>query len=173
MLSLLRQENAPFPGTFGSQAQQACNTCRKQKRKCDKSLPSCSRCASLQRMCDYSDTAPPTTAPTAEDFASLQLKLAEIEARLNSQSPNNNSTGVQSLTSPPQTTSTSSYVGGSEPNSWMEVDSARESFVKNKFPSILFLDIDMYRFGGKIPPKPTVDVPMVSFIILPRNGSRL
>ena len=61
------------------QASQACISCRKQKRKCDKSLPTCTLCLRMIRPCDYSDATP---APNAEDFAQLQQKVTELESRL-------------------------------------------------------------------------------------------
>lgn len=156
-------------GSSSSRATQACVTCRKQKRKCDKNLPSCSRCSSLQRACDYSDPAPPAAAaaPSAEAFANLQMKLAEIEARLDSARAN-----------PPQsqangTPGSSTYVGGSEstpesagpgvarPMGDLWVD-GKAAFERTKFPTVMFLDSDVYKWAGVSRPNPNVDVPMVS-----------
>lgn len=155
-------------GASGSRATQACVTCRKQKRKCDKTLPSCSRCSSLQRACDYSDSASPAAAPSAEAFASLQMKLAEIEARLDSARAN-----------PPQSqlngtpASSSTYFGGSEstpesaapgvvrPRGDMWVD-GRAAFERTKFPTVMFLDSDVYKWAGISRPNPNIDIPLVS-----------
>lgn len=156
-------------GVSGSRAAQACVTCRKQKRKCDKTLPSCSRCSSLQRACDYSDLGAPSAAPSAEAFANLQTKLAEIEARLDSARANH----------PPQgqmngTPGSSTYVGGSEssPESagpagvvrprgdlWMDGQAA---FERTKFPAVMFLDTDVYKWAAVSRPNPNIDIPMVS-----------
>lgn len=153
-LSLLPSEPPP-------RAPQACLTCKKQKRKCDKALPSCTRCASLQRACDYeSDTGTTSStaaaAPTAQDFASLQRKLAQIEARL------------ENL---PRTTHVDPSLGMNVDTA-MDIDDGGKSMGRgvetatatlptNRFPSSLFLDIDMYHFAKNIPPRPTVDIPMV------------
>jgi len=59
-------------------ASQACISCRKQKRRCDKQLPSCSLCARLNRICDYND---PSTSST-DDLLFLRRKVEELEARL-------------------------------------------------------------------------------------------
>ncbi|KIX07922.1 uncharacterized protein Z518_02576 [Rhinocladiella mackenziei CBS 650.93] len=60
-------------------APQACVACRKQKRKCDKALPSCSLCSRMSRSCDYSESNP---HPSADDFAMMRQKIADLEARL-------------------------------------------------------------------------------------------
>ncbi|KAI0158303.1 hypothetical protein GGR57DRAFT_500417 [Xylariaceae sp. FL1272] len=62
-----------------AKATQACLSCRKQKRKCDKSMPSCALCTRMSRFCDYSDTPP---NPTVEDIEALRARLAELEAKL-------------------------------------------------------------------------------------------
>lgn len=63
----------------GLRASQACIACRRQKRKCDKQLPSCALCLRMSRSCDYSDSTP---TPNADDFALLRQKVAELESRL-------------------------------------------------------------------------------------------
>ncbi|KAF6814743.1 fungal specific transcription factor domain-containing protein [Colletotrichum plurivorum] len=65
----------------GAKAAQACGSCKRQKRKCDKALPACGLCSRMDRHCDYAE--PQLPAPTADDFAALQLKLLELESRLN------------------------------------------------------------------------------------------
>lgn len=137
-----------MPGTTTARATQACLTCRKQKRKCDKLLPACSRCASLQRPCDYSDNAP-AAAPTAEDFAALQTRLVDIEARLNPRPE-----AQRSMTP----TAYDAYMGSSHLSSAHHADVPTWS---NRFPSVFFLDTDVYRFANKMPPKPEVDIPPV------------
>lgn len=155
---------ALVPSGATPRAAQACATCRKQKRKCDKALPSCSRCASLRRACDYSELpeshgngASLGGAPTAEDFASLQNKLAEIEARLNAGANGGNK---------PMSIDTMDIDGGS---SW-ERPVAMGNLPQNSFPSSLFLDVDMYHYMKDSPPKPVVDIPMVSLNESKRNG---
>lgn len=154
MLSLLPRENqdelAHGSGTTTSKAAQACMTCRKQKRRCDKTLPSCSRCASLQRLCDYSESGP-GAVPTAGDFAALQKKLKELEGRLNSRSED-----IPSMTfSEPE-----ANIGGSEPD--LGVHAITPTW-NNRFPSVFFLDSDVYKAANTLPPKPEVTIPMVSY----------
>ncbi|KAI3395728.1 hypothetical protein diail_951 [Diaporthe ilicicola] len=171
-LSLLpRDQESPWHGSGSSRATQACVTCRKQKRKCDKILPSCSRCASLQRACDYSDAASPAAGPSAEAFASLQTKLAEIEARLDSARaipPRNHMGG---------TPGSSAYVGGSEsspesaglitagPGGDMWVD-GQTSCRSTNFPGVMFLDSDIYKSARIQIPNPNIDIPMEVLEIL-------
>ncbi|KAG8163774.1 hypothetical protein KVR01_007071 [Diaporthe batatas] len=171
------QETAMYSST-GSRAAQACATCRKQKRKCDKTLPSCSRCSSLQRTCDYSDPASPAVAPStsAEAFASLQMKLAEIEARLESVRAN----PAQNPTNASGTPGSSTYVGTeSSPESaaahqgpgivWpggeMWVD-GRASSKKTKFPAVMFLDSDVHRWAEASRPNSNTEIPMEVLEIL-------
>ncbi len=60
-------------------ALQACVSCRKQKRKCDKALPACSLCCRLNRVCDYRDNS---TSTGSDDLAELRQKVQELETRL-------------------------------------------------------------------------------------------
>ncbi|KAI5927292.1 fungal-specific transcription factor domain-containing protein [Camillea tinctor] len=68
-------------------ANQACYSCRKQKRKCDKALPACALCTRMGRTCDYSEVQP---VPTAEDLEALRRQLTELERRLNTTSSGSN-----------------------------------------------------------------------------------
>lgn len=144
-------------------ALQACLTCKRQKRKCDKALPSCSRCASLQRACDYSydadsngsSSAATAAAPTAGDFALLQLKLADIEARLDASAGSSHRRDAMGMD-----VDAGVWEG---PVGYACISSLPTS---TRFPSSLFLDIDMYHFAKKTPPKPLVDIPMVSLDLL-------
>lgn len=144
-------------------AAQACATCRKQKRRCDKLLPACSRCASLQRACDYAPDAnagasssAAATAPTAEDFAALQKKLAEIEARLPGGGGGGNSSNSNPVASSADAGSSAEPGPGDGPG-W-----GGAPVVTKRFPSVFFLDMDIYKFAGIVPRKPVFDIPMVS-----------
>lgn len=157
MLSLLPRTNQDQPAesldTPTSRAAQACLTCRKQKRKCDKLLPSCSRCASLQRICDYSDSGS-GVVPTAEDFAALQSKLNDLEGRLNSRAADESSTNFNT---------SDTHIDSLELDSGNHVTTPNWT---NKFPSVLFLDMDVYKYANTIPPKPEVDIPLVSNMMI-------
>ncbi|GJD02719.1 hypothetical protein ColKHC_11544 [Colletotrichum higginsianum] len=82
-MALLLTPKDRYP--FEAKAPQACGSCKKMKRKCDKALPACGLCARMDRRCDYAEPPPPEPhlAPTAHDFAALQLKLLDLESRLN------------------------------------------------------------------------------------------
>ncbi|KAF3765266.1 putative fungal-specific transcription factor [Cryphonectria parasitica EP155] len=175
-----RVDNAQLEAIAGvtiSLANQACATCKRQKRKCDKRLPACSRCASLQRACDYSDGAVAAAAPSAEDFAALQMKLMEIEARLKSAAtgpgpfPDCQRQQQQTALTP---TASSTNTGGSRSSSENNNSAAgpgtasawTSDFARtmpppptNRFPAVFFLDIDVYYDGMTPPPRPTVDIP--------------
>lgn len=135
-----------------SKAVQACVPCRKQKRKCDKGLPACALCSRMGRVCDYNDVQ---QAPTAEDLMSLQVKIVELEQRLNQKeqsnaSPNGN-TGSTGGTPGPSASFRNAV--NEKPPFWMPSQS--------KFPSAMFLDIDCFIYASLPVPKPSADIPMV------------
>ncbi|KAJ0115829.1 hypothetical protein J7T55_003998 [Diaporthe amygdali] len=155
----------------GSRAVQACITCRKQKRRCDKILPACSRCASLHRACDYSDPASPGATPSAEAFASLQLKLAEIEARLDSarampqHNQINGTPGSSTYVGRSESSPDSAGLGAARSRGDLWVD-GQAAFGRTKFPAVMFLDSDIYKYCGISVPNPNTDIPMEVLEIL-------
>lgn len=112
-------------------APQACTSCRKQKRKCDKSLPQCSLCTRHGRACEYVE--PADEAPTAEDFTALKQDLTDLKrqiAGLNGHTP-------VALDSPGSS-------NDAEPPS---------------FPSLFFLDNEIFEYDRRTIQKPHVPVP--------------
>jgi hypothetical protein len=162
-LSLIPNEDTEM-GEGTSKASQACVPCRKQKRKCDKSLPACGLCSRMGRLCDYTDAQ---QAPTAEDLMSMHQKIIELEQRLNhreQQSSNNSSPSNHA--SPPATTGpTSPFQQALQSNTplWMPAQS--------KFPSALFLDIDCFKWANLPIPKPSVEIPMDVLEILSNSDA--
>ncbi|KAJ4394104.1 hypothetical protein N0V93_003321 [Gnomoniopsis smithogilvyi] len=142
-----QDQSAGAADTFKSRAAQACVTCRKQKRRCDKLMPSCSRCASLQRICDYSESGP-GPAPTSEDFAALQSKLNELEGRLKPHPEYPPSMVLNEA---------EAHRGDLDP---ILGDHFYTPTWNNRFPSVFFLDSDVYKAANTIPPIPEVDIPM-------------
>lgn len=65
-------------------ALQACLSCRSQKRRCDKVLPTCSLCARVRRACNYSFE--PSSSSRSEEFLSHQRKVRHHEAQREGQS---------------------------------------------------------------------------------------
>jgi hypothetical protein len=118
-------------------ANQACLSCRKQKRKCNKALPACALCERMSRPCDYSDVTPP---PTSEDFHALRMKLMELESRLNSGPDHAAFTPSSgSLSGPDAAANALSYTPPQDPP-WQGV--------QNRFPAIAFLDSESFKYGG-------------------------
>ena len=124
-------------------AQQACMSCRKQKRKCNKALPACALCERMNRHCDYSNDSP---APTSEDFNALRMKLIELESRLN---------GGNAITNQPTpfATPSSTTLSGSEPigppvPAYTPPQELPWQGVQNRFPAIAFLDSGAFKYGG-------------------------
>lgn len=149
--------DSPMPNGNGTavglpqapQANQACMTCRKQKRKCNKALPACALCERMNRHCDYSDSTPP---PTSEDFNALRMKLMELESRLNEGGGGGG--GVMN-SPPPFPTPSSGALPGSEalgpqlPYSPQQQEApAQWHGVQNRFPAIVFLDKESFTHGG-------------------------
>ncbi|QKX61941.1 uncharacterized protein TRUGW13939_09097 [Talaromyces rugulosus] len=54
----------------------ACAPCKKNKRRCDKRVPSCGSCLKTGRVCDYS--SPPQVTPESE-ISALQRRVQELE----------------------------------------------------------------------------------------------
>lgn len=83
------------------------------------------------------------------------MKLAQIEARLDA----NSSSMSKQVNMPPEVDPSCGMDAMDIDGGWMRAGALPTSRL---FPSSLFLDIDMYHFAKKTPPKPVVDVPMVS-----------
>ncbi len=157
--------SSPLVGSMDQnppRAPQACMSCRKQKRKCNKGLPACSLCERMGRLCDYSDASP---TPTSDDFNALRQKLLELERRLNG---NNGSSGIENtsyLPTPSASTAsgTADSVGATPGTVYLQNDPAYQN-VQNRFPGIAFLDSEAFKYGQIVVPKPSVDIPVVSFL---------
>lgn len=121
-------------------APQACVSCRKQKRKCDKAIPGCTLCNRMGRACDYSDNSPP---PSSDDFAFLRQKVQELEQRLNER----NSPGHGGL---PSLSKLSSPVSSSGPMF------AGKNF--HGFPTVFFLDSEAFQCVRLPIPRPSITV---------------
>ncbi|KAF4626937.1 hypothetical protein G7Y89_g11217 [Cudoniella acicularis] len=136
------------PDSQGPKANQACLSCKKQKRRCTKDLPACQLCDRMNRHCDYSDAV---ATPTHEDITSLRLKVAELESRFMGApspypaTPSSSMSSIEALS-----TGVPAYNQPQEPpNQW----------IPNKFPAIAFLDKDAFTTGGINIPKPHVPIP--------------
>lgn len=125
----------------------------KQKRKCDKALPACGLCTRMSRACDYSDVPP---APTAEDIMTLQLKLFELESRLNSSGSERSLDGIDGRSEPISRASHTPQLLPAEPL-WESGGGAGKNF-----PSAVFLDGGLFRRSGLYIPRPLFNVPTVS-----------
>lgn len=127
-------------------AHQACLSCRKQKRKCDKSLPACTLCARMNRRCDYSIAAAP---PSSEQFTSLQYKVMELESKLNSTTNMRQSTpAAYSMDTPATSAYTDHQSFDNQGNSFAPPPVDLWMGVKNRFPAIAFLDSQAFGLGG-------------------------
>lgn len=130
-------------------ANQACLSCKKQKRKCDKALPACALCSRMNRACDYSDATPP---PTSDDFNALKIKVMQLEATLhgrhNQATPYTPSSGLASA-----------ETIGHQLSPYNPHQDISWQSVQNRFPAIAFLDGDTFKYGGVVVPKPMVEIP--------------
>ncbi|KAH9997183.1 fungal-specific transcription factor domain-containing protein [Xylariaceae sp. FL0662B] len=135
------------PAASATKANQACYSCRKQKRKCDKALPSCGLCARMGRMCDYSEPLP---TPKAEDLVALQERLLELEHRLRLTGGSEISSGHFSTHGDTTSLSHTPRPLPREPL-WQTGPCA--------FPPALFLDRSLFKSVGLSVPRPVSDVP--------------
>ncbi|TVY81163.1 Depudecin biosynthesis cluster-specific transcription activator, partial [Lachnellula suecica] len=144
----------PMSDGQAPKANQACTTCRKQKRKCNKALPACGLCERMNRHCDYSDSAP---IPTSEDFNALRMKLMELESRLNG--GNGVIPPTPFATATPS--STSEALGGPiPPYSPQQDNQTHWHGVQNRFPAIAFLDKESFTYGGYARPMADCNISM-------------
>ncbi|KZL70576.1 fungal specific transcription factor domain-containing protein [Colletotrichum incanum] len=160
-----------------AKASQACASCRKMKRKCDKSLPACGLCARMERRCDYAEPLP-HPAPTADDFAALQLKLLDLESRLNqaggTSSPSSTTNAVVSATGPGHSHSLHSVPGsasgsGGRDSSMEDTPIAAAAYTSveplwdqapaAQYPPDVFLDISIFEILSQSLPRPVIDIP--------------
>lgn len=98
---------------------QACQTCRSQKRRCDKALPACSLCRRAGRDCDYDISNTSRLPPTAA------LDAAQPAFLIPSPSSSGGHRGSTGLDSPSHTT--------------------RPTAPRIGFPSSFFLDYSVFK----------------------------
>lgn len=145
-------------------APQACSSCRKQKRKCDKQLPSCGLCQRIGRVCDYAPE-PQTSAASPEEFSALRQEVADLRSLLshtvNSTVPisNNHSNGSYGSN------------GHVSLNGSMSLDNSPAKFLSpssngaqawpsaSSFPSLFFLDSNAFEYERFQIQAPFVRVP--------------
>lgn len=129
------------PEIVQPRAPQACVTCKKQKRKCDKALPSCGLCSRMQRHCDYTEQSP---APTHEDINALRMKLIELEAKVNGGNmhppPYATSSGAIPNNGPEYMQPQMPAYAGPQESPFNNID--------NKFPVMAVLDNEVFRNEG-------------------------
>lgn len=166
-LSLLPDQDDTEMSTPGAaiaasaRAAQACVPCRKQKRKCDKALPACGLCSRMGRLCDYTDVQ---QAPTAGDLVSMQMKIVELEQRLNQKEQ-------QSISAVASPNGNASSAGGAPGPSALFLNAVNEKPplwmpAQIRFPSAMFLDIDCFIYASLPVPKPSAEIPMVCISFL-------
>ncbi|KAG9241397.1 hypothetical protein BJ878DRAFT_520904 [Calycina marina] len=134
-------------------AAQACMTCRRQKRRCDKAFPQCSLCRRMNRQCDYSD---PAAHPTSDDFNTLKDEVANLRQILQGGSLPGNPIMISSpgALSGPEAIAREAQNYAAAPqqdNSWQGA--------QNRFPAFAFLDKDAFKTGGITVPKPNIEIP--------------
>lgn len=117
----------------------ACAACRSQKKRCDKIFPACSACVRLRRACKYSSgPAPP---PKSGDYQELVERVKLLENEISQQRALSDS---RSITSP-----RTIQLGLGTPSS----SNASE------FPSIFFLDLEIFQKRRLKAPRPSLAVP--------------
>lgn len=127
-------------------AAQACTSCRKQKRKCDKQIPQCSLCQRIGRRCDYSEENR-VLPPSAEEFTSLRQEVAELKhllssnvlpsARANASVNSSSDVSMSNDSSPANLLSSIIPNGQPQQPTWPAASS---------FPSLFFLDSSAFEY---------------------------
>ena len=122
------------PGGMGDgndqKAAQACATCKRQKRKCDKTIPQCGLCRRMNRACDYNHSNANHMSP--ESLLALQRRVDELESR-------------QPYQAPPATMHSLMYSQPpSQPQPLLGYEAAWQN-AKNEFPAMAFLDNQTFR----------------------------
>ncbi|KXH64820.1 hypothetical protein CSAL01_13730 [Colletotrichum salicis] len=149
----------------------ACGSCKRQKRKCDKARPACGLCTRMERRCDYAEPAP--AAPTADDFAALQLKLIELEGRLNTagnggtpaSSSSGGGGGSGGTPGPGHGAASNSASGGgmeetpSATSVFTPLEPLWEQQASAQYPPDAFLDLSSTEWLNQALPRPVIDIP--------------
>ncbi|KAI9714596.1 MAG: hypothetical protein M1812_006401 [Candelaria pacifica] len=143
------QANDRPNSTGATRAPQACTSCRKQKRKCDKVLPTCGLCVRMSRPCDYTDAS---SIPTADDFLNLRQKVEDLEDRLGrSRSQSTRSISRSGFASSPESFHQNLNILPTLGSSIQQPT--------NFFPTVFFLDSTAFEFAGLSIPRPQLSVP--------------
>lgn len=151
---------------MASRSEQACQACKKHKRRCDKGLPECSLCRRTGRTCEYGITENPY--PTPSDWDSMQARISELESHLSNLSrvPDASSfsspdTGPPSSSSVTLRTSVDAHRAAPTSNVASTVDEDRGANSGSGFPASMFLDIDCYIWSRARLPPPRGAIPAV------------
>lgn len=146
-------------------APQACQNCRKQKRKCDKALPVCGLCSRIGRICDYSIESQ-AAAPSSEEFASLRQKVADLESLLTRTATNNHSATSNGSNGGVVVGSNGSWgnglSNGSSPANLLSPSPQSNQCAwpgPSTFPSLFFLDSEAFEYERFQIQAPYVRVP--------------
>lgn len=118
----------------------ACTPCRKQKKGCNKALPSCSSCLRLNRPCKYWTGLPPTIP---NNYEALKQRISYLEKELNEHR--------QTCYFSTFSDSTDQPLISTELGSFQSTSSA--------FPSAFFLDVEIFEERKLDGPKPSLSTP--------------
>lgn len=138
-----------------TKASQACLSCRAQKKKCDKSLPSCALCARVGRSCNYS--VDPLSVSRSKEFQSLQKKVRRLEAQLDGYSSHESPPSSDSWRSTSRTPSTS--LNGLE-------DSEK---LNHGVPAAFFLDATAFTLGKYQVRRYNLQLPQIFEVVCPTS----
>ncbi|KAF2170076.1 hypothetical protein M409DRAFT_64442 [Zasmidium cellare ATCC 36951] len=146
-------------------APQACQNCRKQKRRCDKGLPICGLCSRIGRICDYSIDSQ-AAVPSSEEFASLRQKVADLESLLTRTATNNLSATSNGSNGSVPVGSNGSWgnglSNGSSPANLLSLSPNSNQCAwpgPSTFPSLFFLDSEAFEYERFQVQPPYVKVP--------------
>lgn len=141
-------------------APQACGSCRKQKRRCDKQLPTCSLCLRIGRNCGYSAETQ-TNQPSPEEFAALKDQVASLEQllRTTTQSSGSLQSGTNGTPNGSSSNSSNSLNGNSPASLLLSPGQPPPWTGPASFPSLFFLDSNAFEYERFQIQAPHVKVP--------------
>lgn len=138
-------------------AAQACVSCKRQKRKCDKALPACGLCVRIGRACDYAAPGSETESPlpTLEEFDALRRKVQDLESLVATSSSSHGSTPSGGrLSSDREISAKSRAREGPASITWSDHHASPRSVsssqwsTSNDLPALFFMDLKQFRHGG-------------------------
>lgn len=166
----MSDSNPTTPPDPPATAPQACTSCRRHKRKCNKILPACELCVRLGRACEYGSqnqgVGDANAGVDVKEFERLVRKVQGLEARL---ADAEGGSGIES----------GGYGNGNGNGNGHELELSHEPAISQSqppysgpagFPSLFFLDSQMFEYERLAVQAPCLRVPAGALASLGSSG---